>query len=137
MDPPALDDQQKLAFISKHWMPSRGLAMNDDPIYPTPSARAGYDTRSIFKRSLTGLNSEFSFSMNDDDYISYKQVKLATIVEGDPKAPFSIATTPRCRGGRYSFPGLLHFTFDAYLIMLSVKQGGIKYHFLSLYYDST
>ena len=30
--------------------------------------------------------------------------KLATIVEGDPKAPFSIATTPRCRGGRYSIP---------------------------------
>ena len=30
------------------------------PIYPT--LRAGYDTRSIFKRSLTGLNSEFSFS---------------------------------------------------------------------------
>ena len=31
------------------------------------------------------------------------KVKLATIVEGNPKAPFSIATTPRCRGGRYSF----------------------------------
>ena len=31
--------------------------------------------------------------------------KLATIVEGDQKAPFSIATTPRYRGGRYSFPG--------------------------------
>ena len=29
---------------------------------PNPSARAGYDTRQIFKRSLTGLNSEFSFS---------------------------------------------------------------------------
>ena len=29
---------------------------------PNPSARAGYDTRSIFKRSLTGFNSEFSFS---------------------------------------------------------------------------
>ena len=29
---------------------------------PNPSARAGYDTRSIFKRRLTGLNSEFSFS---------------------------------------------------------------------------
>ena len=27
---------------------------------------------------------------------------MATWVEGDPKAPFSIATTPRCRGGRYS-----------------------------------
>ena len=29
---------------------------------PNPSARAGYDTRSIFKQSLTGLNSQFSFS---------------------------------------------------------------------------
>ena len=29
---------------------------------PNPSTRAGYDTRSIFKRSLTGLNLEFSFS---------------------------------------------------------------------------
>ena len=29
---------------------------------PTPSTRAGYDTRSILMRSLTGLNSEFSFS---------------------------------------------------------------------------
>ena len=31
-------------------------------IFTNPSARAGYDTRSIFKRSLTGSNSEFSFS---------------------------------------------------------------------------
>ena len=30
--------------------------------------------------------------------------KLAAIAEGDQKAPFSIATTPRCRGGYYSFP---------------------------------
>ena len=28
--------------------------------------------------------------------------KLPTIVEGNPKAPFSIATTPKCRGGCYS-----------------------------------
>ena len=32
-------------------------------IFTNPSARAGYDTRSIFKRSLTGLNSEFSFCL--------------------------------------------------------------------------
>ena len=69
--------------------------------------------------------------------INVSKVKLANIVEGNPKAPFSIATTPRCMGGRYSFPGLLYFTLDPYLIMLSVKQGGIKYHFLSLWYDST
>ena len=31
-------------------------------LFTNPSARAGYDTRSISKRSLTGLNSEFSFS---------------------------------------------------------------------------
>ena len=31
-------------------------------LFTNPSARAGYDTRLIFKRSLTGLNSEFSFS---------------------------------------------------------------------------
>ena len=30
-------------------------------IFTNPSAQAGYDTRSIFKQSLTGLNSEFSF----------------------------------------------------------------------------
>ena len=29
---------------------------------------------------------------------------MATIVEGDPKAPFSIATTPKCKAGCYSFP---------------------------------
>ena len=49
---------------------------------------------------------------------------------GRPKVSFSIATISRCRRRPTSFPGLLHFTHDPYLIMLSVKQGGIKYHFL-------
>ena len=31
-------------------------------IFTNPSTWAGYDTRSIFCRSLTDLNSEFSFS---------------------------------------------------------------------------
>ena len=52
-----------------------------------------------------------------------KQVKLATVVEVNTKAPFPIATTPRCRGGFY------FFLWIAPLIMLSVKQGGVKYHF--------
>ena len=39
--------------------------------------------------------------------------------------------------GATPFPGLLHFTLDSYLIMLCVKQGGIKYHFLSFWYDLT
>ena len=31
-------------------------------LFTNPAAQAGYDTRSIFKQSLNGLNSEFSFS---------------------------------------------------------------------------
>ena len=30
--------------------------------------------------------------------------KLATVVDGDPMVPFSLATTLRCREGRFSFP---------------------------------
>ena len=32
-------------------------------LFTNPSARAGYDTRSIFEQSLTGLNSEFFFCL--------------------------------------------------------------------------
>ena len=32
------------------------------------------------------------------------KVKLATLIKGDPKSPFSIATTPSCRGGHYPIP---------------------------------
>ena len=39
--------------------------------------------------------------------------------------------------GATSFPGLLHFSLDPYPIILSIKQGGIKHHFLSLWNDST
>ena len=63
------------------------------------------------------------------------KVKLVALVEGDPKDPFSIATTPRCRALLRSLD--CSTTLDPYLIMLSVKQGGIKYPFLSLWYDST
>ena len=65
----------------------------------------------------------------DGIYIYKSKVKLATLVEGDLKAPFLRAITPRCREGTTSFPGLLHFTLDPHLIFLSVKQGGIKYRF--------
>ena len=39
------------------------MTLHEVIIFTNPSARAGYDTRSIFKLSLTGLNSEFSFSL--------------------------------------------------------------------------
>ena len=49
------------------------------------------------------------------------KVKLVTVAVGNPKAPFSFATIPRCKGATL----FLHFTLDLYLIMLSVKQGAI------------
>ena len=38
--------------------------------------------------------------------------------------------------GATPFPGLLLFTLDPYLIIVSVKLGGIKYYFFSLWNDS-
>ena len=60
--------------------------------------------------------------------IIYKKKMLATVIEGDVKALFSIAIIPRCMKDATPSSDLLHFTLDSYLIMLSVKQGGIKYH---------
>ena len=51
---------------------------------------------------------------------------LATLVKGDPRAPFSIATLPMCRRGLYAFPWIALYP---YFIMLSVKKGRIKYLF--------
>ena len=48
------------------------------------------------------------YIFNRRPILVYK-VKLVTLVKGDP--------------------GLLHFTLDLYLILLSAKQGGIKCYF--------
>ena len=45
------------------------------------------------------------------------------------KAPFSIATTPRCRWGLYSIPWIAPLILNPYLKMLIDKQGGINYYF--------
>ena len=47
--------------------------------------------------------------------------KLVNRIRGRPKAPFSIATTTKCRGGHYSFPCIAPLTLDPYRIMPSVK----------------
>ena len=94
----------------------------------------------IFSMNEVGKTSAIDGKMNAKSInrsCKKKQLNLSILVVGDLKAPFSIATTLRCRGGRYSFPRLLHLTLDAYLLMLSIRQGGIKYHFLSLWYEST
>ena len=52
------------------------------------------------------------------------KVKLVTLLEGDPKAPFSIATTPRCRGGHYSIPWNV-YVFK-YKNVLTIQKNNFK-----------
>ena len=68
-------------------------------------------------------------------YISCK-VRLENVVEGNENSPFSIVTTRGVGEGITLFLRLLHFTLNTYLILLSVKQAGIKYHFSSVCYDA-
>ena len=68
------------------------------------------DTVTAWKKSCFILSEKSDFHVDNlliavHAFIS--KVKLATLVEGDQKAPFSIATTPRCRAGRYSFPWIV------------------------------
>ena len=65
------------------------------------------------------------------DIYAYIYISWPILIEDDPKAPFSIATTLRCYGRRYFSPWIAPLTLDPYL-KTSVKQGDIKYHFLSL-----
>ena len=60
--------------------------------------------------------------MRKMDQHAHTTHKLATLVKDDPKAPFTIVTTPRCKGGCYS----ISWIAPIYLIMLSVKQGRIS-----------
>ena len=61
----------------------------------------------------------------------YKRVKanLVTVVKSNPKAPFSIATTPRYRGGPWSFPWIA----PLYLWYVQISST----IFFSLWYDPT
>ena len=75
----------------------------------------------------------YYMSTIDESFDTVSQV----LVEGDPRAPFTIASTQSVGEGVTFFHELLHFTLDPYLIMLGVKQWDIEYRFLSLWYDST
>ena len=82
-----------------------------------------FDMKKIRKQYSFGkMNTERPTNGDSSDISS--KVKLATVWT---TAPFSIATTPRCRGGCYSFTWIT--PLYPYLIILSVKQGSIKYRF--------
>ena len=80
---------------------------------PNPSARAGYDTRSIFKRSLTGLNSEFSFS-----YTS-----CLTKTE-EPSLPYYLPIAGGRIIGFISFPRVFFGTWSSVILRTLLLGGG-------------
>ena len=67
----------------------------------------------------------------------YVCISWPIVIKGYTNIPFLIATTPKCRGGYNSSSCIAPLTLDPYQIMLSLKQGGIKNHFLTLWYNST
>ena len=97
--------------------------------------------RSTFARPCEGVQRSISLmssSLTIYIYIYiYIYIKLPALIEGDPKALFSIATTPKCREGCYSFPWIAPLHLWSVPKMLSVEESSIKYHFLSLWYDRT
>ena len=100
------------------------------------------DIRKIARRlerlQLKILKKKHLRSLTKQAYIYiYIYITWTTVVKGELKALFSSATTPRCTRGYYSFPLITPLTLDLNLIMVSFKQGGIKYHSFSLWYDSS
>ena len=86
---------------------------------------------------LYGILTLVDYLMPNPVFIYIVVSKVGNCSQGRPEgSPFNTYYTG-VREGATLFPGLFHFTLDTYLIMLSVKQGSIKYHFLSLWYDST
>ena len=71
---------------------------------------------------------------DDDDDIYNTKNKLADRCRERPEGSIF---KPRYREGRNSFSCIVPLTLDLNLIMLSIKQGGIKYHFWVFGYDST
>ena len=66
-------------------------------------------------------------------HIALYIVKLATIVEGNPKAPFSIATTPRCREGVAPSPTPWCSSYRKGSLQVTLDYGRQLYFYLYIY----
>ena len=79
----------------------------------------------VLQMTAIDLVTVISHCHTNESYLfrdSLYEVSRSTVVEGYPKAPFSIANTPRCRGERYSFSWIAPHTLDLYLKMQLSKE---------------
>ena len=74
-----------------------------------------------------------------DILIRNSSSNLAILVEADPKAPFSIATTSQCREGRYSIPRIapLYLWSSPYSTESQVLSKAASSTIFWVWYDST
>ena len=117
MDTLVLADQQKFIFIISVQTLDVGWRTYQEKL------AIGIDGKKDSREPMLSAGHDVN-----DDYDISKKVKLATVVEGNQKAPFQWLLHWSVGEGVIPFAGLLHFTLDMYLILLSVKQGGIKYY---------
>ena len=116
----------------------RVMAMKGHCTFPrSPELKLHHQMHfSVITRILLLQRGSYS-SSEDTVSVFYAQPsevkKLATLVKGDLKALFSIATTLRCREG--FTPSLDWSTLSLILTLLCWVLN--KYHFLSLWCDST
>ena len=67
----------------------------------------------------------------------YIVVSCPTPLKGDPQTPFFNSYYPKVLGDcDISISWIVLLTLASRLVMLSIKKGSIKYHFLSLWNDS-
>ena len=103
---PSAGSRRQLSFASPYHFRIRRDFMSKNPL----SGFAPKQTRLLWRPTHIVLQWFQLFLSNKNDllkviyvHVFLCNVRLVTVVEGDLKTPFSIATTPRCRGGRYSF----------------------------------
>ena len=95
--------------------------------YPYDHYHQKFDTNTFFKYFLICWQLLCYYPALQ--IITHTYISWLTLVKDNPKVPFSLPMS-RCKGEHYSFHCIAPLTFNLYLIILSDKQGGIKYHFL-------
>ena len=106
-------------------------------IYNTKSLGHYITLRQTFICATYKSHTELSIEQIVSASTNMIRSKVGDRYQGRPEGSLFNSYYTKMLGDVPPFLGLLYFTLDMYLIMLSVKQGSFNYHFLSLWYDTT